>query len=119
MRIARGAPYGAAAHGFGLSVARKVGTEEGAVASLTMIFSGVVTVLLAPAGTSAGLTARRQRLHALHDQVDPRQKILAVVVGAQLPATLRANGNACASRRDQAPARLSRKCARSRPFPGR
>ena len=48
MRIARGAPYGAAAHGFGLSVARRVGTEEGAVASLTMIFSGVVTVLLAP-----------------------------------------------------------------------
>ena len=48
MRIARGAPYGAAAHGFGLSVARRVGTEEGAVASLTMIFSGIVTVLLAP-----------------------------------------------------------------------
>ncbi|KAB8038205.1 LrgB family protein [Janthinobacterium aquaticum] len=48
MRIARGAPYGAAAHGFGLSVARRVGAEEGAVASLTMIFSGVVTVLLAP-----------------------------------------------------------------------
>ncbi|MBB5606302.1 MULTISPECIES: LrgB family protein [unclassified Janthinobacterium] len=48
MRIARGAPYGAAAHGFGLSVANKVGGEEGAVASLTMIFSGIVTVLLSP-----------------------------------------------------------------------
>jgi putative effector of murein hydrolase len=48
MRIARGAPYGAAAHGFGLSKARSIGAQEGAVASLTMIFSGVLTVLLAP-----------------------------------------------------------------------
>jgi len=47
-RIARGAPHGAAAHGFGLTVARGVGPEEGAVASLTMIFSGVLTVLLSP-----------------------------------------------------------------------
>ena len=49
MRIARGAPYGAAAHGFGLSKARTIGPQEGAVASLTMIFSGVLMVLLAPA----------------------------------------------------------------------
>lgn len=48
MRVARGAPHGAAAHGFGLYVARKLGSEEGAVASLTMIFSGILTVLLAP-----------------------------------------------------------------------
>lgn len=48
-RVARGAPFGAAAHGFGLSIARAVGPEEGAVASLTMIFSGVLTVVLAPA----------------------------------------------------------------------
>ena len=48
MRIARGAPFGAAAHGFGLSAARMIGPQEGAVASLTMIFSGVLMVLLAP-----------------------------------------------------------------------
>lgn len=48
LRIARGAPFGAAAHGFGLSAARSIGPQEGAVASLTMIFSGVVMVLLAP-----------------------------------------------------------------------
>lgn len=48
MRIARGAPFGAAAHGFGLSTARQIGPQEGAVASLTMIFSGILMVLLAP-----------------------------------------------------------------------
>jgi len=48
MRLARGAPYGAAAHGFGVSKARAIGAQEGAVASLTMIFSGVLMVLLAP-----------------------------------------------------------------------
>ncbi|MES2162646.1 MAG: LrgB family protein [Pseudomonadota bacterium] len=48
MRIARGAPFGAAAHGFGLSAARQIGPQEGAVASLTMIFSGILMVLLAP-----------------------------------------------------------------------
>ncbi|GJI99615.1 murein hydrolase effector protein LrgB [Duganella rhizosphaerae] len=48
MRIARCAPFGAAAHGFGLSTARQIGPREGAVASLTMIFSGVLMVLLAP-----------------------------------------------------------------------
>ena len=47
-RVAKGAPFGAAAHGFGLSIARAVGPEEGAVASLTMIFSGVLTVVSAP-----------------------------------------------------------------------
>jgi len=48
MRIAKGAPFGAAAHGFGMSTARQIGPQEGAVASLTMIFSGVLMVLLAP-----------------------------------------------------------------------
>ena len=48
MRIARGAPFGAAAHGFGLTAARMIGPQEGAVASLTMIFSGVLMVLLSP-----------------------------------------------------------------------
>ncbi|MGV7206597.1 LrgB family protein [Oxalobacteraceae bacterium A2-2] len=48
MRIARGAPFGAAAHGFGMSMARQLGPQEGAVASLTMIFSGILMVLLAP-----------------------------------------------------------------------
>jgi putative effector of murein hydrolase len=48
MRIARGAPFGAAAHGFGLTIARATGPQEGAVASLTMIFSGILMVLLAP-----------------------------------------------------------------------
>jgi putative effector of murein hydrolase len=48
MRVARSAPFGAAAHGFGMSVARKIGPQEGAVASLTMIFSGILMVLLAP-----------------------------------------------------------------------
>ncbi|RJX83385.1 LrgB family protein [Pseudomonas sp. LS-2] len=47
-KIAKGAPLGTAAHGFGLSVAKTMGAEEGAVASLTMIFSGVIMVLLAP-----------------------------------------------------------------------
>lgn len=47
-RAARGAPLGSAAHGFGLSIARTIGVEEGAVASLTMIFSGVLMVLLSP-----------------------------------------------------------------------
>jgi len=48
MRVARSAPFGAAAHGFGMSVARKIGPQEGAVASLTMIFSGILMGLLAP-----------------------------------------------------------------------
>lgn len=47
-RVARGAPLGSAAHGFGLSIARTIGVEEGAVASLTMIFSGILMVFLSP-----------------------------------------------------------------------
>lgn len=47
-RLAKGAPLGSAAHGFGMSIARGLGHEEGAVASLTMIFSGVLMVLASP-----------------------------------------------------------------------
>lgn len=47
-KAAKGAPLGTAAHGFGVSVAKSLGAEQGAVASLTMIFSGVIMVLLAP-----------------------------------------------------------------------
>jgi putative effector of murein hydrolase len=47
-RLAKGAPLGSAAHGFGLSIALGLGNEIGAVASLTMIFSGVLMVALSP-----------------------------------------------------------------------
>ncbi|MGV7244476.1 LrgB family protein, partial [Caballeronia sp. M23-90] len=40
--------FGAAAHGVGTAKARELGNEEGVVASLTMMISGVVMVLLAP-----------------------------------------------------------------------
>ncbi len=48
-RLARGALFGAAAHGVGTAKARELGREEGVVASLTMMIAGVVMVLLAPA----------------------------------------------------------------------
>jgi predicted murein hydrolase (TIGR00659 family) len=47
-RLARGALFGAAAHGVGTAKARELGNEEGVVASLTMMIAGVVMVLLAP-----------------------------------------------------------------------
>ncbi|WP_109483003.1 LrgB family protein [Paraburkholderia sp. C35] len=47
-RLARGALFGAAAHGVGTAKARELGSEEGVVASLTMMIAGVVMVLLAP-----------------------------------------------------------------------
>lgn len=47
-RLARGAMFGAAAHGVGTARARELGSEEGVVASLTMMIAGVVMVLLAP-----------------------------------------------------------------------
>ncbi|HEY2606595.1 MAG TPA: LrgB family protein [Paraburkholderia sp.] len=47
-RLARGALFGAAAHGVGSAKARELGREEGVVASLTMMIAGVVMVLLAP-----------------------------------------------------------------------
>jgi putative effector of murein hydrolase len=47
-RLARGALFGAAAHGVGTARAREIGSEEGVVASLTMMVGGVAMVLLAP-----------------------------------------------------------------------
>ncbi|KIG11485.1 LrgB family protein [Caballeronia concitans] len=47
-RLARGALFGAAAHGVGTAKARELGSEEGVVSSLTMMIAGVVMVLLAP-----------------------------------------------------------------------
>jgi len=46
--IARGVSLGASAHGVGTVKARQMGLEEGAVASLTMVFAGVALVLLSP-----------------------------------------------------------------------
>jgi len=46
--IARGVSLGASAHGVGTVKARQMGAEEGAVASLTMVFAGISLVLLAP-----------------------------------------------------------------------
>ena len=47
-RLARGALFGAAAHGVGTAKARELGNEEGVIASLTMMIAGVVMVLIAP-----------------------------------------------------------------------
>ncbi|MFC0402635.1 LrgB family protein [Paraburkholderia rhizosphaerae] len=47
-RLARGALFGAAAHGVGTAKARELGREEGVIASLTMMIAGVAMVLLAP-----------------------------------------------------------------------
>lgn len=46
--LARGALFGMGAHGAGVDHARRVGQEEGAVASLVMILAGLGNVLLAP-----------------------------------------------------------------------
>lgn len=48
-RLARGALFGAAAHAVGTAKARELGSEEGVIASLTMMIAGVVMVLIAPA----------------------------------------------------------------------
>jgi putative effector of murein hydrolase len=47
-RLARGALFGAAAHAVGTAKAREIGSEEGVIASLTMMIAGVVMVLIAP-----------------------------------------------------------------------
>jgi putative effector of murein hydrolase len=47
-RLARGALFGAGAHGCGTAKARELGGEEGVIASLTMMIAGVVMVLIAP-----------------------------------------------------------------------
>ncbi|MCY0386929.1 LrgB family protein [Robbsia sp. Bb-Pol-6] len=46
--IARGALFGAGAHGVGTATARSLGSEEGMIASLTMTIAGVVVVIAAP-----------------------------------------------------------------------
>jgi putative effector of murein hydrolase len=46
--ISKGAALGASAHGFGTSKAYEIGGEEGAVASIVMVFTGITMVLLAP-----------------------------------------------------------------------
>lgn len=47
-RLARGALFGAAGHAVGTAKARELGSEEGVIASLTMMIAGVVMVLIAP-----------------------------------------------------------------------
>jgi predicted murein hydrolase (TIGR00659 family) len=46
--LARGALLGMGAHGVGTARAHQYGREEGAIAGLVMVFSGVLNVLLAP-----------------------------------------------------------------------
>jgi predicted murein hydrolase (TIGR00659 family) len=46
--LAKGALFGAAAHGAGTAKASEIGAEEGVVASLTMMLGGIATVLAAP-----------------------------------------------------------------------
>jgi len=45
---ARGAALGAASHGAGTAKAQQLGNEEGVIASLTMIFTGIAMVISAP-----------------------------------------------------------------------
>jgi putative effector of murein hydrolase len=47
-RLARGISLGASAHGAGAAKANQIGREEGVVASLTMIFTGIAMVITAP-----------------------------------------------------------------------
>jgi putative effector of murein hydrolase len=46
---ARGAGLGSSSHGAGTAKAHELGQQEGVIASLTMIFTGIAMVLLAPA----------------------------------------------------------------------
>ena len=46
--MAKGAGFGAASHGAGTARSYELGPQEGVVASLVMMLSGVVTVLAAP-----------------------------------------------------------------------
>lgn len=47
-RIAHGAAFGNAAHAMGIARAQQRHSEEGVVASLSMIISGIIMVLFAP-----------------------------------------------------------------------
>ncbi|WP_108944397.1 LrgB family protein [Shewanella halifaxensis] len=46
--IAKGVALGASAHGAGAAKANEIGRQEGVIASLTMIFTGIAMVLTAP-----------------------------------------------------------------------
>ena len=46
--LARGALMGMGAHGVGTARAYQIGPEEGAIAGLVMVFTGVLNVLAAP-----------------------------------------------------------------------
>lgn len=46
--LAKGAALGASSHGAGTAKAHEIGREEGVIASLTMIFTGIAMVLGAP-----------------------------------------------------------------------
>lgn len=47
-QVSRGMMFGMGAHAAGASKAYELGSLEGAIASLTMIFAGIVTILVAP-----------------------------------------------------------------------
>ncbi|MDU4961094.1 MAG: LrgB family protein [Sporomusaceae bacterium] len=47
--VTKGMMFGAAAHGTGTSRAYELGSLEGAIASLAMVFMGIVTTVIAPA----------------------------------------------------------------------
>jgi putative effector of murein hydrolase len=46
--LARGALFAVGAHGAGVSRAREVGSEEGSVAGLVMVLTGILNLLAAP-----------------------------------------------------------------------
>lgn len=46
--VAIGMPMGAAAHAAGTAKARQIGEQEGVMASLTMVFSGLVMIVVTP-----------------------------------------------------------------------
>jgi putative effector of murein hydrolase len=46
--MAKGAGFGAASHGAGTARSYELGQQEGVIASLVMMLSGVVMVLVAP-----------------------------------------------------------------------
>ncbi|ALM86283.1 LrgB family protein [Bordetella sp. N] len=56
-KLAQGASYGAGAHGFGAARARERDSEEGVVASLTLVLAGIGMVVVGPAlsGLVSGL----------------------------------------------------------------
>lgn len=50
--VAQGASFGASAHGFGTARARERNTEEGVIASLTMVLAGILMVVVGPSLTN-------------------------------------------------------------------